>query len=121
MTPIFVTLPISGSPGQTKAREASTCSFPPGYEGKVPETGYFVYHSPTYSTLMLVRAFVGEEGIKATVKKVKDTMRIYPYEQRNNPPDTDFVNLSGKKDQHGPRQRLQLLRRNQRSHSERAR
>jgi hypothetical protein len=63
----------------------------------LPEEGYFVYNSPTDSTLMLVRAFVGEEGIEATVQKVKDTMRIYHFAERNNPPATDFVNLSGKK------------------------
>jgi hypothetical protein len=86
-----------GVTGVDKGKGGKYLFVPPVYKGELPEAGYFVYHSPTYSTLMLVRAFVGEEGIKATVKKVKDTMRIYPYVQRNNPPATDFVNLSGKK------------------------
>ncbi|AXI56436.1 hypothetical protein C1J05_19715 [Sulfitobacter sp. JL08] len=70
---------------------------PPGYEGELPEDGYFVFHSPSYTTMQLIRAFVGEDGIEATVQRVKDTMRVYPWEQRGNPPKTEFVNLSGKK------------------------
>ena len=86
-----------GVTGADKGQGGKYLFVPPGYSGELPEEGYFVYHSPTYSTLMLVRAFVGEDGIRATVNRVKDTMRIYPYAQRNNPPATDFVNLSGKK------------------------
>jgi hypothetical protein len=68
---------------------------PPGYEGELPEEGDFVFHSPTYTTMQLIRAFVGEEGIEATVQQVKDTMRVYPWAERENPPATEFVNLSG--------------------------
>jgi len=86
-----------GVTGVDKGKGGRYLFVPPGYKGELPKEGYFVYHSPTYTTMMLVRAFVGEEGLEATVKQVKDTLRVYPYAQRNNPPATDFVNLSGMK------------------------
>ncbi|MFN4866436.1 MAG: DUF1254 domain-containing protein [Cyanobium sp.] len=70
---------------------------PPGYKGELPNEGYFIHHSPTYTNMQLIRAFVDKDGIEATVKRVKDTVRVYPWSQRNNPPKTDFVNLSGMK------------------------
>jgi hypothetical protein len=86
-----------GVTGPDQGKGGKYLFVPPGYKGELPKEGYFVFHSPTYTTMQLIRAFVGKEGIEATVKKVKDTMRVYPWAQRDNPPATEFVNLSGKK------------------------
>ena len=69
----------------------------PGYKGKLPKEGYFIVKSPTYTVWLLARAFVKDGDLAATVKGVKDTMRAYPWAQREKPPGTRFVNLSGLK------------------------
>ena len=69
----------------------------PGYEGDLPKEGYFIIHSPTYTTWQLTRAFVKDGDLAATARGVKDTMRVYPWAQRENPPKTRFINLSGLK------------------------
>jgi hypothetical protein len=84
-----------GVTGPDKGEGGRYLFAPPGYEGDLPENGYFVFHSPTYTTMQLIRAFVGEDGIEATVRRVKDTMRVYPWAQRDDPPETEFLNLSG--------------------------
>ncbi len=66
---------------------------PPGYEGELPEEGYFIVKSPTYTVWQLTRIMNGD--LAAGVQGVKDTMRVYPWAQRDNPPETKFVNLSG--------------------------
>ena len=86
-----------GVTGPDQGKGGKYLFVPPGYKGELPKEGYFVFHSPTYTTMQLIRAFVGKEGIETTVKKVKETMRVYPWAQRDNPPATEFVNLSGKK------------------------
>jgi hypothetical protein len=69
----------------------------PGYAGDLPKEGYFIIHSPTYTTWQLTRAFVKDGDLAATARGVKDTMRVYPWAQRENPPKTRFINLSGLK------------------------
>jgi hypothetical protein len=86
-----------GVTGPDKGKGGKYLFVPPGYKGELPKEGYFIFHSPTYTTMQLIRAFVGKEGIEATVKKVKEAMRVYPWAQRDNPPATEFVNLSGLK------------------------
>lgn len=44
-----------------------------------------------------MRAFVKDGDRVATVKAVKDVMRVYTLAQAENPPQQKFVNLSGKK------------------------
>ena len=86
-----------GITGPDKGKGGKYLFVPPGYEGELPSEGYFIFRSPTYSTMQLIRAFVGEDGLEATVQRVKDTMKVYPWAQRDNPPKTEFVNLSGLK------------------------
>ncbi|MBL4766708.1 MAG: DUF1254 domain-containing protein [Rhodobacteraceae bacterium] len=69
----------------------------PGYEGDLPEEGYFIVHTPTYVNWQLSRAFVVDGDIEATVKAVKAKTRVYPWAMRNNPPETEFINMTGVK------------------------
>jgi len=86
-----------GVTGPDKGKGGKYLFVPPGYEGELPEQGYFVFHSPTYTTMQLVRAFVKDGDLAGTVQGVKNAMRVYPWAQRDNPPKTEFVNLSGLK------------------------
>lgn len=67
------------------------------YEGGLPTSGYHIVRSPTYQHFFIFRAFIGEEGIDASVANVKDNFRMYPLEQAGNPPQQTFVNVSGMK------------------------
>ncbi|WP_455272428.1 DUF1254 domain-containing protein [Rhizobium herbae] len=69
---------------------------PPGYSGEVPADGYFVTKTPTNTNLVFYRAFVKDGDVAAAVKNVKDHARIYPLSGAATPPDTTFVNTSGK-------------------------
>ena len=70
---------------------------PPGWDGDLPDDGYFIAQAPSYMNWFLVRAFVGDAGREAAVDGVKQTMRIYPWAERDAPPETTFVNLTDKK------------------------
>ncbi|MFN6131400.1 MAG: DUF1254 domain-containing protein [Synechococcaceae cyanobacterium] len=83
-----------GVTGPDEGKGGKYLLVPPDYKGELPRKGYFIHRSPTYTNMQLIRAFVDKKGIEATVKQVKDSMRVYPWAQRNNPPQTDFVNLS---------------------------
>ncbi len=84
-----------GVTGPDKGKGGKYLFVPPGYEGDLPDEGYFIFNSPSYTNWQLTRAFIGDDGIEATVQRVKDTMRVYPWAERDNPPATEFVNLTG--------------------------
>ncbi len=67
---------------------------PPGYEGEVPEEGYFVFRSPSNLMWVPQRAFVDEAGSQAAADRLKQGLRIYHYADRENPPETKFLNIS---------------------------
>ncbi len=68
----------------------------PDYEGDIPE-GYFVAKSTTYRHWLLMRVFVKDGDLKASVKELKEGFRAYPLAQANKPPKQKVYNLSGKK------------------------
>ena len=83
-----------GFTGPDKGEGGKYLFIPPGYEGELPAEGYFIVKSPTYTLWQLTRAFVKDDDLTATAQGIKDTMRVYPWAQRDNPPETKFVNLS---------------------------
>ena len=66
---------------------------PPGYEGDVPD-GYFVVQSPSYTVWTLLRASVAD-GIEVARDNIVENMRVYPLSQADNPPEMEFISLSG--------------------------
>jgi len=86
-----------GVTGPDEGKGGKYLFVPPGYEGELPEEGYFVVRSPSYMNWQFTRAFVGEDGLEPTVEAVKKKMRVYPWAERKNPPETTFVNLTDKK------------------------
>ncbi|CAN7731533.1 DUF1254 domain-containing protein [Ensifer sp. 1H6] len=69
---------------------------PPDYSGELPAEGYFATKSPTNTNLILYRAFVKDGDIAAAVRSVKDHARVYPLSAGKEPPETTFINISGK-------------------------
>jgi hypothetical protein len=82
--------------GPDKGKGGKYLFVPPGYSGELPSEGYFVTKSPTNTNLILYRAFVKDGDIAAAVKSVKDHARVYPLSAGKEPPETTFINISGK-------------------------
>ena len=83
-----------GFVGPDKGKGGKYLFTPPGYEGKTPK-GYFVVPTNTYRNWLASRAFPGDAGLEATVAGIKDGFRMYPLSEARNPPEQQFVNLSG--------------------------
>lgn len=86
-----------GMTGPDKGEGGKYLFVPPDYKGELPADGYFVAKTPTYVNLILYRAFVENGDIPAAVKHVKESARVYRYSAADNPPETTFVDISGKK------------------------
>ena len=84
-----------GVAGPDKGKGGKYLLLPPGYEGDVPKEGYYVVQSTSNHGWFPLRAFVGEDGPQAAADAVKAVMRVYPYAERDNPPETKFKDLSG--------------------------
>ena len=84
-----------GAAGPDKGQGGKYLFLPPGYEGDVPEDGYFVARSKSNQHWVPLRFFVGEDGPTAASERVKAGLRMYPWSERNDPPETTFKNLSG--------------------------
>ena len=67
----------------------------PDYEGDIPE-GYFVSKSTTYRHWLLMRVFVKDGDLNASIKELKEGFRCYPLAQANKPPKQKVYDLSGK-------------------------
>jgi hypothetical protein len=84
-----------GLTGPDKGKGGKYLFVPPGYSGNLPSEGYFVIKSPTYSNWLLSRAFVEGGDMAAASNGVKAKARIYPLSAASNPPQQEFVDLSG--------------------------
>lgn len=70
---------------------------PPGYQGALPEAGYHVAKPRTNRLVVFYRAFVEKGDIAAAVAGVKAKAALFPLAQAGSPPETHFVNVSGKR------------------------
>jgi hypothetical protein len=69
-----------GLPGRIAAR-GKYLILPPGYDGPVPEGGYFVARSRTTRLLILGRAFLeNKNDPKPAAESIKKSTKLYPYE-----------------------------------------
>jgi hypothetical protein len=104
-----------GAPGPDRGEGGKYLIVPPGYDGPLPDDGFFVAHSRTNHVLYAARSFLEDNDPKPTVALIKKYLKIYPYtpggfgtsiatalegEVRlgRNPaiPETRFVEASGK-------------------------
>ncbi len=69
---------------------------PPGNTDAMPGTGYFVQKPRTNTLLLFFRVFVQNGDVAAAVAHVKQGTKVYPLAAASNPPQTTFVNTSGR-------------------------
>lgn len=68
-----------GVSGPDRGEGGKYLLLPPGYNGPLPEGGYFVLHSRTNRVSMLGRAFITKRPIEEVDKQLKTELKIYPY------------------------------------------
>jgi hypothetical protein len=82
-----------GYVGPDKGKGGAYLLLPPDYEGEIPD-GYYVFTSPTYNVFVFWRAFIQDSDTTEPVNLMEQT-RIYPLDQKENPPEMVFPNGSG--------------------------
>jgi hypothetical protein len=68
-----------GFPGPDRGEGGKYLIVPPGYDGPLPDSGFFVAHSKTNRVLYAARAYLENDDPKLVVESIKKTMKIYPY------------------------------------------
>lgn len=68
-----------GLPGPDRGLGGRYLFIPPGYDGPLPEGGYFVGRSRTNSLAFLGRAFLENNDPAPTIARIKSGLKIYPY------------------------------------------
>jgi hypothetical protein len=69
----------AGTPGPDRGEGGKYLILPPGYEGPVPEGGYYVARSRTNRVLYFGRSFIAGNDPKPVTELVKKTLKIYSY------------------------------------------
>ena len=83
-----------GNAGPDKGEGGKFLLVPPGYAGEIPE-GYFVARTETYGNWVVWRGFQVDGSTKPAVDATKAMFRVYPLSQKDNPPQMNFINVSG--------------------------
>jgi hypothetical protein len=68
-----------GAPGPDRGEGGKYLILPPGYDGPVPEGGYFVARSRTTRVLILARGSLENNDPKPAAASMKAGAKIYPY------------------------------------------
>ncbi len=68
-----------GLPGPDRGQGGKYLLVPPGYDGLLPEDGYYVGHSRTNHVLLLGRAFLVDNDPKPANDLIKERTKIYAY------------------------------------------
>jgi hypothetical protein len=68
-----------GVPGPDRGEGGKYLILPPGYDGPVPEGGYFVSRSRTNRVLILGRMFMENDDPQIPADLIRKHTRIYPY------------------------------------------
>lgn len=69
-----------GAPGPDRGAGGKYLILPPGYEGTVPEGGFYVARSKTNRVLILGRMFMENDNPAPAVEAIKKFTKIYPYQ-----------------------------------------
>ncbi|WP_323844568.1 DUF1254 domain-containing protein [Microbulbifer magnicolonia] len=68
-----------GFPGPDRGEGGKYLLVPPGYEGPLPEGGYYIAHSKTNRALYASRTFLVNDDPKPAVENIRKHLKIYPY------------------------------------------
>lgn len=84
-----------GQVGEDKNKGGKYLFLPPGYDGDVPD-GYLVRKTQTFGHWLLWRGSQVEGSTKPAIDATKKAFRVYPLDQKDNPPEMTFIDVSGK-------------------------
>ncbi len=68
-----------GRPGPDRGQGGRYLLVPPGYDGPLPEGGFYIAHSNTNRVLYAARAFLVDGKPEPAVDNIKKNLKIYPY------------------------------------------
>ena len=96
-----------GAPGPDKGKGGKYLILPPDYKGDLegPIGGkeqvingekYFVVKSTSYLNLVALRGFLVDGKPDAAAKMWRDSLKVYPLAQKDNPPKMEFISASRK-------------------------
>jgi hypothetical protein len=68
-----------GTPGPDRGLGGKYLLLSPGYDGPLPDGGYFIGRPTTTSVALLGRAFLINDDPKPAVDVIKKSLKIYPY------------------------------------------
>jgi hypothetical protein len=68
-----------GFPGPDRGEGGKYLLLPPGYDGPVPDGGFYVARSKTTRVIYAARAFLVDNDPKPAVENIKKNIKIYPY------------------------------------------
>ena len=68
-----------GFPGPDRGEGGKYLLVPPGYDGPLPEGGFYIAKSKTSRVLYAARSFLVNNDPKPTVENIKKNLKIYPY------------------------------------------
>jgi len=85
-----------GRLGEDRNKGAKFLIVPPGYKGELPKEGYIIKHTTTYGNWVIWRGFQKDGSPKPAVDLTKKVFKAYPLSQKDNIPELNFVNVSGK-------------------------
>lgn len=85
-----------GPAGPDQGQGGKYLVLPPSYEGELPDSGYFIVRPRTYGNWLLLRAFRTPDGDAGPAVAALKQVRVYPYEQKDAPPEMIHVNAAGK-------------------------
>ena len=84
-----------GAAGPDKGKGGKFLVLPPGYDGDVPD-GYYVFKSRTYVLWSMMRGHVENNDPHGSAEAMKRRIKVYPLSESDNPPETVFVDSTGK-------------------------
>jgi hypothetical protein len=68
-----------GKPGPDRGEGGKYLLVGPGYDGYLPEDGFYIAHSRTSRVAVLGRSFLTNNDPAPTVKVIRDNLKLYPY------------------------------------------
>jgi hypothetical protein len=69
-----------GAPGGDRGEGGKYLILPPGYDGPLPDGGFFVARARTNIVVWFARSFMENNDPKPVVDLVKKTLKVYPYQ-----------------------------------------
>jgi hypothetical protein len=84
-----------GNAGPDHGRGGKFLVLPPAYRGDLP-SGYHIFRSNTFGNWLLIRGFTVDGEPAPAVRRIKARLRIFPLAQAAHPPQTHFINVSGR-------------------------